>query len=665
LFGSSRPQSSERTAAERERAREERARLRASRNPGSAGSAELAHGREVHGHESNSLPVPDLLLADDRQVVRDPDPLNVDEHPGAPETGEKPAAPDTLPRDDAAHVVEPDEAPQAVDPSQASIVDDTSSTEHLATAQEASSPREDPDAALEATEAGPTTDDREGELEAFPPTAEEPRFSPPEETAEYEHHFEEMLDREPEADATVHLVDSSPQSPERGDLDHEGDEAEADEEEGVEEPLSEGAAGIPVGVKLPPRVQPPERIPPLPPAPVASGRRAKRSTRRGGRSREAGRDLAASSRLGSTRSPRHAGGSKPRRTGRSIAARVGASLALVVAIAVVWFVISLFQPFSGSAGSAVIVTIPKGSSSGQIGSILARDGVVSSGFFFEARALIEGKRGDLRSGRFQMRHGMSYAAAIDTLSKPPPRVIAVTLTIPEGETRRQIAEIAHAKTISGSYLLASQSSSTLDPSHYGAPSHTHDLEGFLFPATYDLHAGAPATELVAQQLLAFRRRFGNVEIRRARELGVSPYELLTIASMVEREAEVSRDRPLVAAVIYNRLRLGMTLGIDATIRYALNDYSAPLTEAQLHINSPYNTRIHHGLPPTPISNPGLASIDAAAHPAHVSYLYYVAAADGCGEQVFSTEYAQFERNAAAYQQALAKNHGRVPTCRKK
>jgi cell division protein YceG involved in septum cleavage len=109
----------------------------------------------------------------------------------------------------------------------------------------------------------------------------------------------------------------------------------------------------------------------------------------------------------------------------------------------------------------------------------------------------------------------------------------------------------------------------------------------------------------------------------------------------------------------------MTLGIDATIRYALNDYSKPLTETQLKSPSAYNTRVHTGLPPTPIGNPGVASIHAAAHPAHVSYLYYVAAADGCGAQVFSTSYAKFEKDAAAYHEALARNHGRVPTCRRK
>jgi UPF0755 protein len=246
---------------------------------------------------------------------------------------------------------------------------------------------------------------------------------------------------------------------------------------------------------------------------------------------------------------------------------------------------------------------------------------------------------------------------------PPPKIVRIT--IPEGETRGQIARIAASEGLSGSYLMAARRSSLLDPAHYGAPAGTPNLEGFLFPATYELYAGSPARRLVAEQLQAFEENFGPDEIRRAHELHITPYQLLIVASMVEREALLERDRPRVAAVIYNRLRLGMALGIDATIRYALNDFSAPLTEAQLQTKSPYNTRTHVGLPPTPISNPGVASIEAAAHPANVPYLYYVNGADGCGDLVFSTSSAEFERNAAAYQEALNRNGGHEPTCRKR
>ena len=169
-----------------------------------------------------------------------------------------------------------------------------------------------------------------------------------------------------------------------------------------------------------------------------------------------------------------------------------------------------------------------------------------------------------------------------------------------------------------------------------------------------MFTGAPAGRLVQAQLVAFHENFGVTAISRAHALHITPYQLLTVASMVEREARVPGDRAKIAAVIYNRLRKGMPLGVDATLYYAIElrtgvpTYTSELTEAQLHLNSAYNTRTHTGLPPTPIANPGLASIHAAAYPAHVPYLYYVLAPDGCGEHVFSVTAAEFEVHAAAY-----------------
>ncbi len=261
-------------------------------------------------------------------------------------------------------------------------------------------------------------------------------------------------------------------------------------------------------------------------------------------------------------------------------------------------------------------------------------------------------------------HGSGHA----TTALPPP---VVKLVIPEGKTRLQIAQMAAAAGLRGSYRAHSRRSPLLDPARYGAPAGTDVLEGFLFPATYDMNAGDNVSKLVREQLLAFREQFGSGDFRRAHDLHVTPYQLLTVASMVEREALTAHDRPLIAAVIYNRLRQHIPLGIDATIYYAVElqrgipTYTHELTTAQLHIESPYNTRTHTGLPPTPISNPGIASIEAAAHPAHVPFLYYVAAADGCGEQVFSTTFSQFERNAAAYKAAVSKNGGHPPVCKSK
>jgi uncharacterized YceG family protein len=251
---------------------------------------------------------------------------------------------------------------------------------------------------------------------------------------------------------------------------------------------------------------------------------------------------------------------------------------------------------------------------------------------------------------------------------PPP---VVKVLIPEGKTRAQIAQIAAADGLKDNYRVASRQSPLLSPAAYGAPRGTPDLEGFLFPATYDMNPGAPVGRLVEEQLIAFKENFGASEIARAKALHITPYQLLIVASMVEREALIPGDRPKIAAVIYNRLAAGMPLGIDASIYYAVElasgiaTYTHELTETQLHIDSPYNTRTHVGLPPTPISNPGVASIEAAANPAHVSYLYYVAGADGCGEQVFSNKLAEFEVNAAAYKAAVARDGGRPPSCKHK
>jgi uncharacterized YceG family protein len=251
-----------------------------------------------------------------------------------------------------------------------------------------------------------------------------------------------------------------------------------------------------------------------------------------------------------------------------------------------------------------------------------------------------------------------------------PAAAVTRVVIPEGSTRLQIAQIAAADGLKGGYRSASKHSTLLNPTHYGAPAGTHDLEGFLFPATYDLFPGASVGRLVHEQLVAFRENFGSSEIARAHALHLAPYQLLTVASMVEREAKVPGDRPKIAAVIFNRLKKGMPLGVDATIYYALEmqkgiaTYTKELTEAQLKLNSAYNTRTHTGLPPTPISNPGVASIEAATKPAHVSYLYYVLAADGCGEHTFATALAKFEADAAAYRAAVKKNGGAPPTCKK-
>jgi uncharacterized YceG family protein len=174
------------------------------------------------------------------------------------------------------------------------------------------------------------------------------------------------------------------------------------------------------------------------------------------------------------------------------------------------------------------------------------------------------------------------------------------------------------------------------------------LEGFLFPATYDFLAGTTTRRLVQEQLQAFQENWAKVNLAYARSKNLTPYDVLIIASMVEKETLAPDERPLVASVIYNRLHARMPLGIDSTIRYGLNvPGTRPLLASELASGNPYNTRTHAGLPPTPIANPGLASIQAAAHPRKTNYLYFVRKPDKV-HHFFTASAAAFNKKVCQY-----------------
>jgi peptidoglycan lytic transglycosylase G len=335
-----------------------------------------------------------------------------------------------------------------------------------------------------------------------------------------------------------------------------------------------------------------------------------------------------------------------------------AAAAGVVGLVALWFVLSLFQPLHGRAEGRVWVTIPRGASVAEAARRLADRDVVSSAFLFRLRARLDGA--DIKPGAYPMRRGMSYSAALSALNNGPPPAPTTDVTITEGRTRHELNQLLARTSLRGSYAAATRRSPLLDPGAYGAPAATPNLEGFLFPATYQVRVGAPVSDLVSKQLTTFKQRFARVDLSYARSRHLTPYDVLIIASMVEREAAVARDRGLVAAVIYNRLKIGYPLGIDATLRYALNNQTRALRQSELQLDTPYNTRLHRGLPPTPIGNPGLASIQAAAHPARSKVLYFVVKPGTCGEHAFSTSFEQFQRDAERYSQARAAEGGRSP-----
>ena len=230
--------------------------------------------------------------------------------------------------------------------------------------------------------------------------------------------------------------------------------------------------------------------------------------------------------------------------------------------------------------------------------------------------------------------GGDEAAPVTTTAPAP--LARLRIIFPEGFSVREMADrVAAVREIAigkrgvtprltrGGYLRAVDRA--FAPPQFRKDVKRDSLEGFLFPASYEFTRLTTARELVADQLRAFRQRFRSVDLSYARSKNLTPHDVLIIASMIEKETAVPRERRLVAAVIYNRLRNRMPLGIDATIRYGLDiPGTRSLTKEALRSTSPYNTRIHTGLPPTPIANPGLASIRAAANPTRgVDYLYYV------------------------------------------
>ena len=340
-------------------------------------------------------------------------------------------------------------------------------------------------------------------------------------------------------------------------------------------------------------------------------------------------------------SPRRGARARARRRRGALIALV---VALVLAVVVALTVVSFFR--TGPEGGPVSVTIPAGSGLGTIADILVEHHVVSHALAFEIRARLDGHSSQLKAGTYVLRINEPFANLIAALvAGAQPRTIRVT--IPEGFTIADTAaRLAH--DVPGFPAATYVSLAT----HYDGPAplagyrRGTTLQGLLFPATYDVLPGVTPRQFIALQLAAFRANMARLDLRRAAAAGLTPYDVVTIASLIEAEARAPGDRAKIAAVVWNRLKAGMRLQMDSTVLYALGRHTAIVTYHDLAVASPYNTYLHPGLPPTPIDNPGLASLTAAADPAHVGYLYYVGRSDGNGPLLFSSTYAQFLRDKA-------------------
>ena len=314
--------------------------------------------------------------------------------------------------------------------------------------------------------------------------------------------------------------------------------------------------------------------------------------------------------------------------------------------AAAWIYRSLEQPYRGFTEPEIFVEIPAGSSTTSMAHRLAEAGVVPNATAFEAAVWLRKAGRRLQAGEYRFDRPATPAEVVDRLARGD--VYLRSITFREGLTIRQMAQLFEEKEFGPADTFVTAASNperiaSLDPQ-------ARDLEGYLFPNTYALPRRATADTLVDRMVGAFEKTMSTELRERAAARGLSVRQLVTLASIVEKETGVAEERPLVAAVYSNRLKVGMGLQCDPTVIYALERagrYDGNLRRTDLSFDSPYNTYRYAGLPPGPIAAPGRASLDAAANPPDVPYLYFVSRNDGT--HAFATTLDEHNRNVQKFQ----------------
>jgi UPF0755 protein len=290
----------------------------------------------------------------------------------------------------------------------------------------------------------------------------------------------------------------------------------------------------------------------------------------------------------------------------------------------------------------------------EIGQLLAAEGVVPNAAMFRWKVRQAAAGADLRAGSYELTTGLGYEGAISAL-RAGPKISYTTVTVPEGFVLEQIASRFEEKAgiPAAEFLsLAKTGAAQFAGKHpYLTDAYKGSLEGYLFPKTYRVKEGATASDVIEMMLAQFDKEIASVDLETATARGYTVPQLVTMASIIEREAKVAKERPLVASVIYNRLGRKMKLQMCSTVDYVLPGDHFRLTNAETRTNSPYNTYLHAGLPPGPIASPGLASIQAAVEPADTDYLYYVLTGKD-GSHTFARNDAEFAKARAKSKQVF-------------
>mgnify|MGYP000362346148 CR=1 FL=1 len=317
-----------------------------------------------------------------------------------------------------------------------------------------------------------------------------------------------------------------------------------------------------------------------------------------------------------------------------------------------WYIWNGMQPVS-SAGPAVTFTIEKGMGSSEIADLLEENGIIRKSLFFKGYLKWTNEGSQFKAGTYSAKPGDTYDNLITRLNAGDViKKETVVFTIPEGFTAEQVVDkLGTAWKIDSAVFLniVNSGAELKETDILGIPNDKgirHRLEGYLFPETYEIVKGSTAEEVVEAMLVQLKKKLESIPNwqQKLKERGMSLHELLTVASLVEREVVVDSERPLVAGVIYNRLEKGQKLEIDATVQYLLGKQKERLLNKDLEIESPYNTYRNKGLPPGPICNPGIAAIEAALSPKASDYFFYVTKKDGSQGHLFAKTYKEHLAN---------------------
>lgn len=291
-------------------------------------------------------------------------------------------------------------------------------------------------------------------------------------------------------------------------------------------------------------------------------------------------------------------------------------------------------------GVEVEFEIREGMTLKEVAALLEEKNIVDSAFLFRLFVEQKGKEGSLIPGIYRIKTGTEYEEVLNEITTGQP-VITYKFTIPEGYTAEQTFEKIAADV---PFIEYGELKNAEDISNYNFLNEAESLEGFLFPKTYEITIDYTAKDIIEMMLTQYQVETGSLDYTFAEERSLSNYDILKIASMVEREAYIPEERALISAVIHNRLDMGMKLDIDAVLCYYLDKWEEGLTEEDKKVDSQYNTYMYAGLPPTPICNPGIASIEAALNPADVDYLYFVVTDSENHVHSFATTLQEHEKN---------------------